>query len=885
MKKFSKHFALLLALALVFTSIIPTVNAEAATMSLSKTTIRLYLGSDTTTNLKSTYTLSVKNKNSAYKVTYKSSKTSVATVGASTGKITAKGVGTATITATVKNGTTTVKTLKATVKVYRHAAEIGVRSALAKVLKNGIEVGTVKSYHVGFRRATANGAVIWGTGTTKVTDKLRFKSSDTSVFTVGSTTGKITAKGEGTAVLTVYAVDYTGKNKVQSLSEKVYPVVVVAKKTATATPTPTPVATATPTPTAAAGKIVSATQEGLSDLSVVKLTFATEDDAKAVIADKSLLKVERTKDNVTSTIQSNLYASITAVNGDAKSVYLKLYENAEEGTKFTYSYNGSSTSFKGVGNKVAGIAVGTTTVTAGEMKDIPYTLYNANGVDVTKVAVAGVDYQTITFSAADSVNYYKSGNQIYFTKGGVNAVVTAKVVVGYDSMGNEIAYTSAGPIAATETTSIASGFTYAIGAVGAVPSTQTYSASGVSIPVDSSTKQLFIKYTKTTGKDTETLYVPGAETYTFTSSDSNTLAVSDTGIVYPVKTGSVKVIVKNSTGSAIAVIPVTVTNKSILTSVALSANNAKISLASAADADVDITALDQYGNDTTLNSISYEVVQGSGADVSVAIDADYSGFTVMPNGTYEGKSFTGTKTIIIRFTFEKDGVTRTSNFVLTLKSATSSTATNYVLSSTNTRLFIDLTKAVTGTSVISLEGKDSEGFVVDTGSTLNLASSMATVSTGKGVYSVIITDPSGNPVTTGVSGSGTSEITFNALMTSGGTIKKAAAGTYIVKAYVGTGGAYKLAAPSLAIVVYDGDALALTLNSDVTSISDYSNLKAYYTAKRGSTDVTENIVSITPVSPTVVGKSVVIQDVVVKENTAAGLLETTVKIQRTFTLK
>ncbi len=341
MKKFSKHFALLLALALVFTSIIPTVNAEAATMSLSKTTIRLYLGSDTTTNLKSTYTLSVKNKNSAYKVTYKSSKTSVATVGASTGKITAKGVGTATITATVKNGTTTVKTLKATVKVYRHAAEIGVRSALAKVLKNGIEVGTVKSYHVGFRRATANGAVIWGTGTTKVTDKLRFKSSDTSVFTVTSTTGKITAKGEGTAVLTVYAVDYTGKNKVQSLSEKVYPVVVVAKKTATATPTPTPVATATPTPTAAAGKIVSATQEGLSDLSVVKLTFATEDDAKAVIADKSLLKVERTKDNVTSTIQSNLYASITAVSGDAKSVYLKLYENAEEGTKFTYSYNGS----------------------------------------------------------------------------------------------------------------------------------------------------------------------------------------------------------------------------------------------------------------------------------------------------------------------------------------------------------------------------------------------------------------------------------------------------------------------------------------------------------------------------------------------------------------
>ena len=66
MKKFSKHFALLLALALVFTSIIPTVNAEAATMSLSKTTIRLYLGSDTTTNLKSTYTLSVKNKNSGY---------------------------------------------------------------------------------------------------------------------------------------------------------------------------------------------------------------------------------------------------------------------------------------------------------------------------------------------------------------------------------------------------------------------------------------------------------------------------------------------------------------------------------------------------------------------------------------------------------------------------------------------------------------------------------------------------------------------------------------------------------------------------------------------------------------------------------------------------
>ena len=68
MPKNFRRISLILALALIVSAIFPGVNVQAATMSLSKTTIRLYVGGDSLTNYGKTYTLSVKNKNSAYSV-------------------------------------------------------------------------------------------------------------------------------------------------------------------------------------------------------------------------------------------------------------------------------------------------------------------------------------------------------------------------------------------------------------------------------------------------------------------------------------------------------------------------------------------------------------------------------------------------------------------------------------------------------------------------------------------------------------------------------------------------------------------------------------------------------------------------------------------------
>ena len=69
-KKF-RRISLILALALIVSAIFPGVNVQAATMSLSKTTIRLYVGGDSLTNYGKTYTLSVKNKNSAYHILHR----------------------------------------------------------------------------------------------------------------------------------------------------------------------------------------------------------------------------------------------------------------------------------------------------------------------------------------------------------------------------------------------------------------------------------------------------------------------------------------------------------------------------------------------------------------------------------------------------------------------------------------------------------------------------------------------------------------------------------------------------------------------------------------------------------------------------------------------
>lgn len=112
-------------------------------------------------------------------VSYKSSKTSIASVN-SKGKVTAKKKGAATITATIKIGNTT-KTL---------TRKITVKKAYLKFSKKKTSLRVKKSYTYKVK------------GYGIKTSSVRYKSSKPSVLAVKAKTGKATAKKKGTAKIT-----------------------------------------------------------------------------------------------------------------------------------------------------------------------------------------------------------------------------------------------------------------------------------------------------------------------------------------------------------------------------------------------------------------------------------------------------------------------------------------------------------------------------------------------------------------------------------------------------------------------------------------------------------------------------------------------------------
>lgn len=168
--------------------------------------LRLYYDGDATGNYQSSRYAVVWNRD-GYSVEFTSTHPEVATVGRRKGLVTAVGVGKTSIRAAFTNdetGETIVKTCRVTVK--RNAVDAGISDySAAKVLE--LKVG--EEFQTRTWRADSDGNVFWS-GRDKITDAVRFISSDPNVFTVGKTKGKVTAVGAGEAILTVWAVQTEG---------------------------------------------------------------------------------------------------------------------------------------------------------------------------------------------------------------------------------------------------------------------------------------------------------------------------------------------------------------------------------------------------------------------------------------------------------------------------------------------------------------------------------------------------------------------------------------------------------------------------------------------------------------------------------------------------
>ena len=208
MKNFAKKLALFLAFAMVVTMVHP-FSVSAA----SKITLKSGAAAPSTVYAGHTYNLQVKGT----AVKFYTSNKKVATVGLTTGKM--KPVAPGSVKITAKNKKTGKAVASKTFKVLQRAKSISADAEL-------------------FLGAVNDTAVIKATKTPATsTDVVKFFTEDKTIATVGMTSGKVTAKAEGSTTISVYAMatKATSKNskynKVATVKVYVGPYMASAKQT------------------------------------------------------------------------------------------------------------------------------------------------------------------------------------------------------------------------------------------------------------------------------------------------------------------------------------------------------------------------------------------------------------------------------------------------------------------------------------------------------------------------------------------------------------------------------------------------------------------------------------------------------------------------------
>ena len=326
----------------------PDPDLLAAYVQLNKTSVSLY-ANETTTLVATVYPVTAVNK----KVTWSSSNTSVATV-SSTGVVTAKSVGSATITATTTDGTN--KTATCQVSVYATPAtgvSLNKTSATLKVNETVTLSATV-------------------TPTSATNRKVSWKSSDESVATVSST-GVVTAKSIGNANITATTTDGTNISATCKVSVVETPATGISlnKTAATLKANQTVSLTATVTPSTATNK---------------KVSWKSSDESVATVSSDGVVtafKVGTTNITATTTDGTNLSATCqvtveatlaTGISLNKKAVTLEVDDNEtltvtvtpSDASNKKVNWKSSNTSVATVSSNgvVTAKAVGTANITA-----------------------------------------------------------------------------------------------------------------------------------------------------------------------------------------------------------------------------------------------------------------------------------------------------------------------------------------------------------------------------------------------------------------------------------------------------------------------------------------------------------------------------------------
>ncbi len=386
MKTLKRITAVMMALLMLLATFSIAFTSSAASkkrvtkVSLNKTSVTLY--TTQTATLKATVSPSnATNK----KVKWRSSNTSVATV-SSSGKITAKKAGTATITCTSEDNTNRRATCKVTVKTKVNVSSV-------KLNKTSLKMYTTQTATLKATVSPSNASV----------KDVKWKSSNTSVATVSSS-GKITAKKAGKVTITCTSKDNSKKKatctvtvakKVNvssvKLSASAMTITNGNSKRLTATVSPSNASVSTVKWKTSNSKVATVTSAGkvtAVGVGTATITCTSTDNANKKATCKvtvtpvkvSGLKLNRTSATVYPKKTVTLKATVSPSNADNKAV----------------SWKSSSTKIATVSSSgvVTGVKSGTATITC--------TAKDGSGKKATCKITVGVPVKSVKITSTES---------------------------------------------------------------------------------------------------------------------------------------------------------------------------------------------------------------------------------------------------------------------------------------------------------------------------------------------------------------------------------------------------------------------------------------------------------------------------------------------------
>lgn len=569
MKNFFKKLSFVMALALVLTSLAPAGAAQAASAMVMNVSEKILYITENAKNTPDNYDFYIKNKPEDWKSTldfkWESSDETVATV-ANGGITQAVGVGVTTISCTITDKETgeevAFTTCELTVKGIADRVEI------INAPEDGI-VGIGENV-IDLNRAMYDGA---GNRTTKrgvyVSDYTRWISSDETIATIDKN-GVVTTYKEGE--FTVTAETYQSKanpgtNASTSITLK------------------------------AQASMVSAAQK-----SATKAEIVFDTNMKDVITKDNLVV-----SSIVGTTPVKQIVKSVSFDETGKIATVEVYVAFATNTEYTFEYNNLKAGFVGADlsiDKVASIAITTQTAKVNEATKVNVTLYDANGIEIAN------DGSRVTLST-DSNDCFLYGDEITFFESGKSALVKAVFhTYKYSDTGVETTIETAGTIVSvTAASGIQTVTDYHVGK--SAPSIP-WNASNLSQRLSTSDTSGYYIFVKAVDVNGTTLYSTTDDTdkFTFESSDSATLIVGQQGDIYPVRAGSVNIIVKYD-GVVVAAVPVTIIGDRVTATldVALSKNTLSSGAGSNDSIVVTVTAKDQLGASTvTADNVSIEAL-------------------------------------------------------------------------------------------------------------------------------------------------------------------------------------------------------------------------------------------------------------------------------------